>query len=105
MSESYNREYDPDLAESIKEDKCPDCGGEGFLKGPEGGMSSNIMCANPECGSRFNVCPPTFAANVWFAQRISPPSPLLEAQAQADARSRQSRTHPEETGFESEGES
>ena len=40
------------------EGKCPDCGAkEHFLKGPEAGMSINIKCANPECGSEFNVCP------------------------------------------------
>jgi hypothetical protein len=34
---------------------CPDCGSkEGFYKGPEGGMSVNIFCANPKCRSGFN---------------------------------------------------
>lgn len=37
--------------------KCPDCGGEKFLKGPGAGLSMNIKCANPACGSKFNVCP------------------------------------------------
>jgi hypothetical protein len=47
---------------------CPDCGGVGFLKGPEGGLCVNIMCANPSCGSRFNTGP-------LFSERISEPSP------------------------------
>jgi hypothetical protein len=38
--------------------KCPDCGGEKFLKGPRGCLSINIKCANPACGSKFNICPP-----------------------------------------------
>ncbi len=37
--------------------KCPDCGGEKFLPGPRGGLSMNIKCANPDCGSEFNICP------------------------------------------------
>jgi len=43
---------------------CPDCKGTSFLKGPEGGLSINIKCANLDCGSKFNVCPP------WFIERI-----------------------------------
>ncbi len=37
--------------------KCPDCGEGKFLPGPRGGLSMNIKCANPTCGSEFNVCP------------------------------------------------
>ena len=37
--------------------RCPDCGGEKFLPGPRGGLAMNIKCANPACGSKFNVCP------------------------------------------------
>ncbi len=36
---------------------CPDCKGHEFLQGPRGGMSTNIKCNNPSCGSEFNVCP------------------------------------------------
>jgi len=61
-----------DFCEDLTEDEkailfnygqCPDCGGEKFLKGPEGGLSENIMCT--ACKSKFNICPP------WFAERIS----------------------------------
>lgn len=34
---------------------CPDCKGHDFLRGPRGGLSTNIKCANIKCGSRFNV--------------------------------------------------
>lgn len=33
---------------------CPDCGGSKYYRGPEGAMSINICCANPECRSAFN---------------------------------------------------
>jgi hypothetical protein len=46
------------LFKTIATDHCPDCGsGEGFFKGPRGGISMNIKCANPSCGSKFNVTP------------------------------------------------
>ncbi len=35
---------------------CPDCGGEDFFSGPEGGACTNICCANPLCRSAFNWC-------------------------------------------------
>lgn len=44
-----------DLWAAISINKCPDCGGEGFLEGPSGGLSTNIKCAT--CGHRFNVTP------------------------------------------------
>lgn len=36
---------------------CPDCGHQGFIEGPSGGLSTNIFCANKECGHGFNVTP------------------------------------------------
>ena len=33
-------------------EKCPDCGGTKFLKGPEGGNCINFKCA--QCGAEFN---------------------------------------------------
>ncbi len=36
---------------------CPDCAGAEFNMGPQGGMSQNIKCANPDCGSEFCVAP------------------------------------------------
>lgn len=39
--------------------KCPDCGAEGLLEGPHGGMSINVYCPNESgCGSRFNFMGP-----------------------------------------------
>jgi hypothetical protein len=35
--------------------KCPDCGEENFYLGPQGGMNTNIECANKNCMARFNV--------------------------------------------------
>jgi len=36
---------------------CPDCKGNTFIMGPQGGMSQNIKCENRECGSEFSVAP------------------------------------------------
>jgi hypothetical protein len=38
--------------------KCTYCGGTEFLRGPEGGMATNILCANPKCRHWFNYAPP-----------------------------------------------
>lgn len=58
--------WDRDLAEAMFKRRfvivCPDCGSEDFLKGPEGGMCTNIKCSR--CGSKFNVCPPIFAERI-----------------------------------------
>ena len=45
------------MESSILQDRCPDCGGEGFYEGPAGGACQNIICRNEECGARFNVGP------------------------------------------------
>ena len=37
--------------------ECPDCSGEKFTMGPQGGMCQNIKCANDQCGSEFNLAP------------------------------------------------
>ena len=42
----------------LKNNTCPDCGGKNFLKGPCGGLAVNVKCANPKCGSKFNICWP-----------------------------------------------
>lgn len=39
-----------------KNHTCPDCGGEKFYDGPQGGMSVNIKCATEGCDSWFNMC-------------------------------------------------
>lgn len=36
---------------------CTYCGGTAFLKGPSGGLSTNILCANPDCRHWFNGTP------------------------------------------------
>lgn len=62
-SEAPSREvYVKDTPESklwaqIATNRCPDCDHEGFLEGPSGGISTNIKCANAECGARFNITP------------------------------------------------
>lgn len=53
----------------VKADRCPDCGHEGFLGGPRGGMARNFKCANEACGSRFNDL------GMFGIDRISDPSP------------------------------
>lgn len=45
------------LFEIIASGKCPDCRHRGFYEGPSGGMSTNIICANRDCRSKFNVTP------------------------------------------------
>ena len=40
----------------VERPSCPDCGESDFWKGPEGGMSTNICCMNPNCGQAFNIC-------------------------------------------------
>lgn len=52
---------------AIGSGRCPDCGGTQFLAGSSAGYSEDVRCANPECGSEFNVCPP------YLAERISTP--------------------------------
>ena len=55
--------------EYLRSNLCPDCKCSGFLEGPSGGECVNIKCANPCCGSEFNIGPLS-------AQRISEPGPL-----------------------------
>lgn len=47
---------------------CPDCFGTEFIKGPKGGLSRNMYCANEECGSRFNVI--IIQGEALYAKRI-----------------------------------
>lgn len=63
-----------ELMDSIGQNVCPDCGGVGFFEGARGGACTNIECANPVCGSRFNVGP-------LYAERISQ-SPAKDRGAQ-----------------------
>jgi len=37
--------------------KCSYCGGIKFYEGPTGGMSRNLLCANPRCRHWFNYTP------------------------------------------------
>jgi hypothetical protein len=37
--------------------KCTYCGGTEFYEGPSGGMSTNVLCANPKCRHWFNATP------------------------------------------------
>lgn len=57
---------------------CPDCGNEIFYYGPHGGACQNVMCANDDCGSRFNLAPfdDGWRGAPFVADRISEPSPL-----------------------------
>jgi hypothetical protein len=49
---------------------CPDCGGTEFIDGPRGGMSQNIQCARPSCGSWYNTA--RLGGHFLFVQRIHP---------------------------------
>jgi len=53
---------------SLFDGKCPDCGGDSFLRGPEGGLNTNIECAS--CGARFNFCPRCAVLPGGYAERI-----------------------------------
>lgn len=44
--------------------KCPDCGSQEFFMGPQGGLCQNVMCANKECGKKFNLAP--FEDGTWL---------------------------------------
>jgi len=76
---------DPVLFQALYvEKKCPDCGSTDFYVGPQGGMAQNVMCANENCGSKFNLA--VFEDGTWFGpplmiDRISEPSPKKEAPA------------------------
>jgi hypothetical protein len=61
--------HDTVLAESIRANRCPDCGNFGFLLGPRGGLARNIFCANPTCRSGFNVTPR--GGQVLYCHRIA----------------------------------
>ncbi len=51
------KEVDPVFDALAIDHTCPDCGGEEFNMGPQGGMSQHIKCSNVECGSEFCVAP------------------------------------------------
>lgn len=48
--------------------ECPDCSCCFFHHGPEGGLTTNIKCAN--CGSEFNWCPKCAVLSSGLVQRI-----------------------------------
>ena len=78
----------PKLSDSekriLQNGRCPDCSCGDFLQGPEGGLCTNIKCANPDCGSLFNVGWFLDPSN-FFGERISEPSPLrIEIQLACD---------------------
>lgn len=59
----------------IEKSSCPDCAGDKLLAGPTAGLAQNVMCANPACGSRFNIL------GFFGVERISdakPHAPRLE---------------------------
>lgn len=37
--------------------RCTYCGGGKFYEGPSGGLSTNVLCANPDCRHWFNHTP------------------------------------------------
>lgn len=48
----------------LQRGECPFCGGREFYEGPQGGMSINIFCANPDCEAGFNVSGFIFPTNL-----------------------------------------
>ena len=55
LCEKVERDNDKLTKVARKHNCCPDCGGKNFLEGPQGGISTNIMCA--KCRHRFNASP------------------------------------------------
>lgn len=58
----------PTVQECLVKGICPDCGGNKWFMGPQGGMCQNIKCSNPDCGSRFNCGP--FEDGQWLGQPL-----------------------------------
>lgn len=52
---------------------CCDCQVGELKEGPNGGLSVNVYCDNPGCGSRFNVC------GTILTERITDASPNANA--------------------------
>jgi len=63
--------------------RCPDCGGTQFREGPSGGMSTNWMCDNEACGSRFNIA--QVGPGAIMGERISESMPLAAKSSAIDA--------------------
>lgn len=51
---------------------CPYCHTTPLYKGPEGGLSTNCFCGNPDCNSRFNI---TLPGMIGFPMAGSAPVP------------------------------
>jgi hypothetical protein len=60
--------------------KCTYCGGTAWIGGPSGGMSQNILCANPACRHWFN-----YAEGLMFDDLKNQEPTAAEAEAQAAA--------------------
>jgi hypothetical protein len=57
---------DPLIYALYNQHACPDCNGDKFSMGPQGGMCQNIKCSNPDCGSEFNLAP--FEDGQWLGE-------------------------------------
>ena len=57
FSKKTETAVDPLTYALYNQHSCPDCGQDRFTMGSQGGACQNIKCANPECGSEFNVAP------------------------------------------------
>lgn len=60
----------------VQTGKCCDCE-EMLADGPSGGLSINMYCLNPKCGSRFNDMGPFGVERISDAQPDAPPRPYL----------------------------
>ena len=66
-SQEELRESSAEL-DKLNEGVCPDCKGTLFNKGPTGGLSHNIRCA--ECGSKFCLSPPFTPTRIENPDRV-----------------------------------
>jgi len=66
--------------------KCTYCGGTEFYEGPSGGLSTNILCANPECRHWFNHS--TLADPLEDLHRVEPSDGEKAVERENEARAR-----------------
>ncbi len=65
----------PEEASVFRNIRCPDCEEQKLVEGPCGGLSINIYCTNPKCGSKFNDMGPFGIERISDAQPDKSPAP------------------------------
>lgn len=73
MTSKDGERLDPKELRLFELGTCPDCQTNRLLEGPHGGLSVNVYCGNPACGSRFNDMGPLGVDRISDAQPKQPP--------------------------------